>query len=813
MSINCTAVAAAMLLLTAPLSVRGITFDSSATGTVASDTGLCVPLTVSATQGMLIVGLAHDSTRTTTAITYGGTPLSLITSVARPPELQLELYGLALPPVGTHDVCATFSGNDYCVLTAASYDGVANLGAVAVNSAFALSVDVTLTTSSAASWVTGMGGVRALGANSAMSGGWTVRHNTSLNFDRSGVSFDRAPGAPGPQTATLIDSGTLLIAALELLPPGVDTPTITATPEPSVTPTPTNSPTRTLSPTVTPTKAPLCGDGALSVGEACDDGNTEDRGWCAADCLTITGPGPLLYGAGRDGSVHVLDVATQSVVATIPGVVDTDGDTIALELSPRGTLLAVFDTPTSLALIDTASHLVAGTVDLGDVAQSHDLRRDVLTFSPDGRSLFLSGDDAVVIEVDVAQRAVSRTFDLSAVSCPGDFGDIGELGALAVSSDGRMLYGATDREESKLVSIDLLSGAIGCMLYGPPDFSSDYPYTEQAHLVLSPDDRYAFSVFDGSLTWLARVSLTNGHFQRVTSEDYTPGIGLEMTCDGTALLATVAPGPSAIATIDPASLAHTIGDAIPSIEYEYNFTALSRDGDTLFWSYPGTPAFTWADVHTDVATAVGLPVEIDGVALLTRPALAGALCAPTAAAGCVEGFQSASLLVKESAVGREKLIAKFAKGPDVAQMDYGNPIRPPCGVTDYALCLYDGGGQLQGELTVDRAGERCSAGAAMCWHSVSQEPPLGKGYAFRDRDGTSDGVTQLRLRSGSGGKAKILLKAQNTSISNHLPTGVAAALAGSTSATMQLVSRDGRCFSAPLATVRRADGQVFKASR
>lgn len=259
---------AVAILLTAPLAARAISFDSSATGTVAAGTSLCVPLTVSATQGVLIVGLAHDTAPTTTAITYAGVPLTLVTSVARPPELQVEVYSLALPPVGNHDVCASFSGTDYCVLTAASYDGVANLGAVERKAAFANSVSLTITTSSPSSWISGMGTTRASSNTSTLNSGWTIRHNTTLGFDRSGVGFDRAPGVAGPQTATLTNSGTLLIAAVELLPPGVDTPTVSPTPPAPATSTVTATRTATTSPTVTPTRPPMCGDGALAPGEA-----------------------------------------------------------------------------------------------------------------------------------------------------------------------------------------------------------------------------------------------------------------------------------------------------------------------------------------------------------------------------------------------------------------------------------------------------------------------------------------------------------------------------------------------------------------
>jgi hypothetical protein len=44
-----------------------------------------------------------------------------------------------------------------------------------------------------------------------------------------------------------------------------------------------------------------------------------------------------------------------------------------------------------------------------------------------------------------------------------------------------------------------------------------------------------------------------------------------------------------------------------------------------------------------------------------------------------------------------------------------------------------------------------------------------------------------------------------------LPTGTAAALAGATSATLQLTTSDAACFEAELGTVKKADGMLLKA--
>ena len=84
----------------------------------------------------------------------------------------------------------------------------------------------------------------------------------------------------------------------------------------------------------------------------------------------------------------------------------------------------------------------------------------------------------------------------------------------------------------------------------------------------------------------------------------------------------------------------------------------------------------------------------------------------------------------------------------------------------------------------------------------------------KDQYAESDGIRTLKLLGGPVGKSKILLKAANDSSKGEtsLPTAMAAALAGSASATVQIHGSDTpECFSATLSTVVKDTGNVFGA--
>jgi len=186
---------------------------------------------------------------------------------------------------------------------------------------------------------------------------------------------------------------------------------------------------------------------------------------------------------------------------------------------------------------------------------------------------------------------------------------------------------------------------------------------------------------------------------------------------------------------------------------------------------------------------------------------APALCAPTPAEGCLAATK-ASLSVKEGKAGSEKLKASL-KGFELATMlsDFGDPVG---GTTAYDLCVYDDQAQLVTALGVRRGGQSCGARQKSCWKAKG-----GKGWSYRDPDSSADGVKKLSVTSGAEGKGKLQLLAGNRLKKNQfsLPAGTASALEGAEGATLQVRASDGSCFGAALGTVKKSDGEQFKATK
>jgi hypothetical protein len=166
-----------------------------------------------------------------------------------------------------------------------------------------------------------------------------------------------------------------------------------------------------------------------------------------------------------------------------------------------------------------------------------------------------------------------------------------------------------------------------------------------------------------------------------------------------------------------------------------------------------------------------------------------AACPAAVDPGCASGFAKGLLLIRD-APGREKLIAKFLRGPALTQTDMGNPLST--GGTAFVLCIYDQNGDRAGTFTVDRAGDLCGAA---CWKTLGQLPPGGKGYKYKDSAAVADGVSRILYKAGGLGRSTALVKGKGSTI----PTGIPAALQTSTSATMQLRASDGICLSLSLA--------------
>jgi hypothetical protein len=221
---------------------------------------------------------------------------------------------------------------------------------------------------------------------------------------------------------------------------------------------------------------------------------------------------------------------------------------------------------------------------------------------------------------------------------------------------------------------------------------------------------------------------------------------------------------------------------------------------------PATPTNNAPMSASMTATAPCPAPTPTATATITPTATPTPLDCPAAPDGtCLNPFAKGLLLVKEAG-SKSKFIAKMIGGPATAQTDLGDPLMG--GGTVYHMCLYDGVGNLVGKLNVARAGATC--GSAPCWKAVGGDPPGGKGYKYKDKAATADGVTQILYLSGAAGKTKALVKGAGA----NLPTGIAAALQSSTSATAQLHGNDApKCLSVTVTDVKKHDPTLFKAKK
>lgn len=148
-------------------------------------------------------------------------------------------------------------------------------------------------------------------------------------------------------------------------------------------------------------------------------------------------------------------------------------------------------------------------------------------------------------------------------------------------------------------------------------------------------------------------------------------------------------------------------------------------------------------------------------------------CDAGPADGCRLPFvagKASLLLLDKPGDERDSLRWKWVRGSATSYFDLGTPLS----TTDYALCLYDANG-----LVLD-----ATAPAGGAWQGGLH------GFKYKSKSGFPDGVTQIQIRTGADGKAKILVQAKGVSL------GMPALEALVQPLRVQLLSGDGSCWEA-----------------
>lgn len=211
---------------------------------------------------------------------------------------------------------------------------------------------------------------------------------------------------------------------------------------------------------------------------------------------------------------------------------------------------------------------------------------------------------------------------------------------------------------------------------------------------------------------------------------------------------------------------------------------------------------------------IGVPFDLTNIRAIEPASRRSAVCPPAPDPSCEAAFGRGLFFVDEAIPGGEKMVVKWMRGPALLGTDFGNPLR--AGGTAYSICVYDDAGSLAGRYTVARAGQMC--GTRPCWKPLGAPPGDSdhKGQRYRDRNLGADGIVRMLLKASATGESKALVKGRNRGSMGRrmLPSGVATALRGSTSATVQLLGSDARtCISVDLPVVTKARRGRFKARK
>ena len=130
------------------------------------------------------------------------------------------------------------------------------------------------------------------------------------------------------------------------------------------------------------------------------------------------------------------------------------------------------------------------------------------------------------------------------------------------------------------------------------------------------------------------------------------------------------------------------------------------------------------------------------------------------------------------------------------QSDLGDPVT----ATTYFLCIYDqtaSAPALVGELRID---------PNAAW--ASKDP---KGFNYKDKLGTEDGVQKGKLKTGVAGKSQAQVKAKGVNLPMVTPIGGGAYFDADPSVVAQLVTSAGKCWTTEFPVATANDGIQYKA--
>ena len=176
------------------------------------------------------------------------------------------------------------------------------------------------------------------------------------------------------------------------------------------------------------------------------------------------------------------------------------------------------------------------------------------------------------------------------------------------------------------------------------------------------------------------------------------------------------------------------------------------------------------DGNTNRTTAARRPVRTSSAA----PATPGPL--PDASRPSCPGKAQIQLKNKTPDTG-DALVWKWSKGSRTTVLDFGDPTT----TTAYELCIYDQGGL---KLSASVPADNICAGKP-CWAAIG-----AKGFKYKNKAATPDGLTQILLKEGADGKAKISVKGKGVNLDDPNLATLAEPV------RVQLQNTIGKCWEA-----------------
>ena len=188
-------------------------------------------------------------------------------------------------------------------------------------------------------------------------------------------------------------------------------------------------------------------------------------------------------------------------------------------------------------------------------------------------------------------------------------------------------------------------------------------------------------------------------------------------------------------------------------------------------------------------------IDGDGYAAMIQRFTISA-CEEEPQAGCLAAGK-AKLQIKNLADdGKDQIKWGWIKGDAFDQTAIGAPTVD----TSYTLCVYDSSGG------VDTIATSLTIQASASWQDKSP-----KGAKYKDKVGISDGAIGGLLKPGAAGKAKVNVKAKGNAIPMPTPVAPGQYFEQDTTVTVQLVNREGTCWTSAFTTNKKNSSDKFVA--